>query len=596
MSRPGIIRPQQDIEVPRQKDIKKRTSELLMNIGIAHDDTNGLMRHILDCLGALRVRIRDDQQTTVAERRVFRDAAVSLCERVGAEFPIDDGTAIDFLYEAFPDASKKTDGRSWLPLHWASALDISEEDYRNISRPRPVVASKDHMHGNQLVVAQVQDYGKGLGLDGRGTSPSNGNGTKTNSYLDLEDHVDGLLPLHFMVSNTGCKLSSLKVLLRCFPDAIKTTDRRGWLPLHWAAYNCCSEEVVDYLIEHFPQGAFCATIKGQLPFTLTTHNHNFGVVMRIFDANPDGIHAIDNAGNNALHDACTFWNTEAVQRLFSLASELNGERNFRGQYPIHRIFSLIYPHESAKIYKQLQTLQTLLTQDLGCSAYVDKNGCLPLHLAIKFDSSYVIIEYLYHAYPSAALCVDKNNHTPLDYLKHLYAPSLEKESGYGGSHDWDGSGAVTAASPNKTTSITAIGSAVRAARKLSPMKELGTNNALYANPYATTTNDATTAMVAYGSSNGSTGGVEYINSDDDGDETTYDYDHTSKAHSIFDSKLTNRHVDKDLFPSTPLDDKTRHDKFVKIQTLLLSAHPSIARAGGTSSFTKFSVHTNVHKG
>jgi len=162
MSRPSVIRPQQDVNVPPLKNIKKRTAELLQNIGIAYDDTNGLMRHILDCLGALRVRVRDEQQTTFPERRVFRDAAISLCERIGSEFPVDDGTAIDFLYEAFPDPGKKTDGRNWLPLHWASALDMSEEDYRNISKPRPIVASKDHMHGNQQkTMMEAQDYGAG---------------------------------------------------------------------------------------------------------------------------------------------------------------------------------------------------------------------------------------------------------------------------------------------------------------------------------------------------------------------------------------------------------------------------------------------------
>jgi len=426
-----------------------------------------------------------------------------------------------------------------------------------------------------------------MGLNGQG------NQRPVNKFLELEDHVDGLLPLHFMASNSGCKLSSLKVLLRAFPDGIKTTDRRGWLPLHWAAYNCCSEEVVDYLIEHFPQAAFCATIKGQLPFALTTHNHNFSVVMRIFDANPEGIHAIDNAGNNALHDAATFWNTEATQRLLSMAPELNGERNFRGQYPIHRVFALIYPHESAKIYRQLHTLQALVTADVLCASHIDKRGCTPLHLAIQFDSSYVVIEYLYHSYPSAALIVDKNNHTPLDYLKHLYSPSLGKDKdrdpgewGDGGGGDND-----TSISPNK--SITAMGSALMAARKLSPTRSsssppsgagaggAGNQLSLYGGPYST----ASQSNIGYPGE-----------SDEEDDEFgELGHDHASIASSAFDSKLTNKHIDKDTIPLNPLDEKTKLEKFVKVQTLLLHAHPSIARVGGTSSFSKFSVHQNVHK-
>jgi hypothetical protein len=309
------------------------------------------------------------------------------------------------------------------------------------------------------------------------------------------------------------------------------------------------------------------------------------VVMRIFDANPDGIHAIDNAGNNALHDAATFWNTEATQRLLSMAPELNGERNFRGQYPIHRVFALIYPHESAKIYKQLHSLQALLAVDLGCAAYIDKDGCTPLHLAIKFDSSYVVIEYLYHAFPSGALIADKHNHTPLDYLKHLYAPSLEKE---GSSHDWDRrqpsdasavSGVTGRASP--VASFGAMGSALMAARKLSPMKS--------AAAVTSTSGGGGLQLAVYGSPFSTA-----VDSDEEGDD--FNYDDSSMASSAFDLKLTNKHVDRDVVPTNPLDEKTRQEKFVKIQTLLLSAHPSIARVGGTSSFSKFSVHKSIHKG
>ena len=49
------MRPQDLIKLPPNPvvDAKERVETLLMDIGVAHEDTNGLMTHILDCLGLL---------------------------------------------------------------------------------------------------------------------------------------------------------------------------------------------------------------------------------------------------------------------------------------------------------------------------------------------------------------------------------------------------------------------------------------------------------------------------------------------------------------------------------------------------------------
>jgi len=379
-----------------ESDLKDRTSEHLQSIGVAHSDINGLMRHILDCMGSLRQRTKEGVDVSYALRRVFRDACIAIVDRIGAEYPIDDGSAVEQMIDVFPDPRKKSDGRGWLPLHWACVLDTTEDDFKLLSKERPLVCQKDHLSGlssRQLHDADAVDYGAGIGIGlhrgGEVTEQvssitSKKHKSKSKQHVD-EDHVEGLLPLHFLTSLSNCKLGSLRTLLRMYPDAIKTTDKRGWLPLHWAAYNCNNEDVTTYLIDKYPAAAYCATLKGQLPFQLTTHNVNFDVVMRILDANPQGLLAVDNQGNSSLHDSVGYWNVEATTRLLHLSSELNLERNFRSQYPIHRIFAIIYPHESSKIYRQMHTLQLLIETHPDVATYQDRNGCLPLHLAIKFD-------------------------------------------------------------------------------------------------------------------------------------------------------------------------------------------------------------------
>ena len=67
----------------------------MQSIGVAHSDINGLMRHILDCMGSLRQRTKEGVDVSYALRRVFRDACIAIVDRIGAEYPIDDGSAVE---------------------------------------------------------------------------------------------------------------------------------------------------------------------------------------------------------------------------------------------------------------------------------------------------------------------------------------------------------------------------------------------------------------------------------------------------------------------------------------------------------------------
>ena len=200
--KPALLRPQDQIVPPKSKitELKDRVFDHYMDSHISYEDTHGMMRHILDCLGALKYAIKDDQRTSFEERRVFRDAAISICERIGAEFPIDEGTGVENIIECFPDTSKKRDGRNWLPLHWASVLDTSEADFREMSHTRPLVAAKDHLNGlinTDTTDHSIVDYGVGTGLDGQAKY------NYDSLNISIPDHVEGLLPIHFMASNQG---------------------------------------------------------------------------------------------------------------------------------------------------------------------------------------------------------------------------------------------------------------------------------------------------------------------------------------------------------------------------------------------------------
>lgn len=126
-------------------EVQERVDSLMQSIGCAALDCNGLMRHILDCLGALKIRIKDDKTVNQSLKNVFRAAAISFLDHITAFDPIDSNSALKHLMEVFPDEVKRRDGRSWLPLHWAAALESTTvEDLRIIVRDRPLVAKMEH--------------------------------------------------------------------------------------------------------------------------------------------------------------------------------------------------------------------------------------------------------------------------------------------------------------------------------------------------------------------------------------------------------------------------------------------------------------------
>ena len=121
--------------------------------------------HILDCVAALGVVQQEfiDQklpmeliqplsvQAQAVSNDVFTNVAMSLMLTTltseGAEIP-EHSKSIQVLMRAFPDESKLTDGRGWLPLHWAAATDrTTEADMKVLYASDPMALQRRHQEG-----------------------------------------------------------------------------------------------------------------------------------------------------------------------------------------------------------------------------------------------------------------------------------------------------------------------------------------------------------------------------------------------------------------------------------------------------------------
>ena len=386
------------LEQGSHETLQERVEEHYTANQIAHTDTHGMMRHVLDCLGALRVRAPHDDKVTPALGAVFRSACNVFLEQIvrGQDETFDDLSARRYMMDSFPDAKKKKDGRSWLPFHWAAmAGDETEEEHiEAIGRERPMAARTFHTSS----------------------------GASSSVDLARAKGEHNMLPLHLLVSTRHPPLSNVKRVHSLFPDAVFLQDSNGWLPIHWCARNCLNLDVVQYLLDKYVESVTEVTEDGQLPFLLSMGNKRWAVSELLLSINPDAIDSIDAAGNTALHYAAMFCNPEAAKAIIQLKPDFLLVKNFEGELPMHRVFSQILRKEtnlekdkSRARWKQLEILRIMLDENPEAVSHRDTSGNLPLHLAINNDAALEVIEIIYNVYPTAALLPDNKGNLPVHF-------------------------------------------------------------------------------------------------------------------------------------------------------------------------------------
>jgi hypothetical protein len=99
-------------------------------------------------------------------------------------------------------------------------------------------------------------------------------------------------------------------------------------------------------------------------------------------------------------------------------------RNFKEDLPIHKIFSFIPLDATRLIFRQLETLKTILKFSPETFSFPDSKDFLPLHLSTFHNSAYEIVDLIYHVYPSAALVKDGDGKLAIQYVMNAKVKKL----------------------------------------------------------------------------------------------------------------------------------------------------------------------------
>lgn len=331
-------------------------------------DIDKMMLHCLDCLGALQcVMGRYD----TARANVFWGAIKTI-----AEIGLDAGEGhMDMthpgaihLLRAFPNEQKATDGRGWLPLHWAAVTrNVNVKDVLKIAKADPMATTKGC---NQPISAN---------------------------------------PGHLICAERNPNMEVVRCLFNFYPRMASTKDSGGDLPIHYAARYSSSIDVIQYLLQSNPASTKHRGEGDMVPLQCSFFNetnNRLPVVLCLLGADPSAASITGADGDTALHMAAVQeCEVELMEKLVQAFPGAAMVQNDMGLLPLH---TACYSKKSLDIVKLLLKVYPEGARTASAA------GLLPANIAAEY-SSVEVLEELLRAYPAAineSAAEDLNN-TPL---------------------------------------------------------------------------------------------------------------------------------------------------------------------------------------
>lgn len=387
---------------------RKRSFQLFRKLqfcsGSADDeqtlDIDRIMLHILECLGGLQCVMGryDTARANVFWNAVHTAAEIGLDSLSGHMDKRHPGAT--HLIRAFPNDSKATDGRSWLPLHWAAVCDdINPEDVRTIAKEDPLATLKGFNH------------------------PHSAN------------------PGHLIAAVRKPNMAVVKCLYDFYPRMAYSKDIQGDLPLHYAARYTQSIELIQYLLQANPSATKCKGDNDYIPLQCAIYNEHppsrYEIMKTLLQvdrssamvANPDG----DSALHLAVDNEC---DPKVIQLLISAYPEASRIANDIGMLPLHSACHLKRSYVSTVI-------KVLLNANPDGVRARNLDGWLPAHVAAQFSNTEVL-KAIIDAYPAATMIVsNEGTGTPLHhavqgknvsniaYLCNEYPECVKVRNGFG---------------------------------------------------------------------------------------------------------------------------------------------------------------------
>jgi hypothetical protein len=163
---------------------------------------------------------------------------------------------------------------------------------------------------------------------------------------------DGDFPLHVACTDRPQSIDTIRSLVTACPEAIKAANLDVFLPLHVACANNAPLEVIQFLVEQWPESVMISAKKSKsdrdLPLHIACQNTAaLEVVQYLVEQWPEAVTAAGCGGWLPLHDACARKAPlEVVQYLVEQWPGSIKAAYSNGRLPLHRAWHASLKHRS----------------------------------------------------------------------------------------------------------------------------------------------------------------------------------------------------------------------------------------------------------
>ena len=200
--------------------------------------------------------------------------------------------------------------------------------------------------------------------------------------------------------NSDLQHEIVKELVRVHPNGIKEKDNKGWSPLAVACRTGVTLQVIQTLLNEYPNAAKDVDPEMRMPIHLAlcarqNQDETIHIAKILLDANPRSLMRQERQfGFLPLHVACTFSgispNVELIQMLIKEYPKACQVSDARGSLPLHL---------ACRAGAPTSIIQQLIINYSRGARHKDGENRLPLHWACHLNLSKNIISILLDAYP-----------------------------------------------------------------------------------------------------------------------------------------------------------------------------------------------------
>ena len=366
-----------------EEKMESRILDLIAALGVVRRRRRQAKRKLLTRNGQ---PMSPEMETVL--NNVFKTTVISFLEKDvvnnSTEMPERNG-AIELVMRAFPDASKLTDGRGWLPLHWTAATVAGEEKEQvNKETNMKVLYAIDPM-------ALQRHHLEGTAIDNMGFTPAH------------------LLCLH---QATNRSMNLVRHFSICNSDAFTMSASRpnsgdplhyGFSALHAAGcYGQPTEELLKHLLQlDSAQAKKKCSENGMTPLGCLCKNDACSEKLLTCLLEVDSsVEVVGNGIAGCLESTDCSCVLERVDMLLKANSEAAKYRNSVGWNLLQQAAF----NEKMPFHLCIDVMQRILAIHKDAVREVDDEGWLPVHYAARYRTVEVM-GFLLGLYPESASMV-----------------------------------------------------------------------------------------------------------------------------------------------------------------------------------------------